>query len=77
MGVFRLLDTLRRAALQQQSLEQRAKAWLESRAQVISSRQALQAQGWWISDKPSAVNPECLEEPLRSEVLRQMNLPSH
>lgn len=63
--------------MEQQSLEQQAKAWLDSRERVLRSSRALRAQGWSVSDKLSAVNPDSLEEPLRSEVLRQMNRPSH
>lgn len=62
--------------MEQQSLEQQAKAWLERRAEIVRSRQKLQALGWWVSDRVGVVNPLSLEEPLRSEVLRQMNLPS-
>lgn len=60
-----------------QSLEQQAKAWLESRELVAQGRKLMQAQGWWVSDRVGSVNPDSLEEPLRSEVLRLMGLPSH
>ena len=63
--------------VEQQSLEQQAKTWLDNREQALRSSRELQAQGWWISDKLSAVNPDSLQEPLRSEVLRQMSQPSH
>jgi hypothetical protein len=53
-----------------------AKAWLETRERVVRSSQELRAQGWSISDRGEVIHPDCLEEPLRSEVLRQMNLPS-
>lgn len=62
--------------MEQQPLEQQAMAWLETRERVVHSSRELRAQGWWISDKQSAVNPDFLEEPLRSEVLRQMQPPS-
>ena len=62
--------------MEQQSLEQQAKAWLQRRAEVVRSSQELRAQGWSISDKQSVINPDFLGEPLRSEVLRQMSLPS-
>ena len=62
--------------MERQSLEQQAKAWLEARERVARSSQELRAQGWSISDRGEVIHPDCLEEPLRSEVLRQMNLPS-
>jgi hypothetical protein len=60
--------------VEQQSLEQQAKAWLETRERVVRSSQELRAQGWSISDRGEVIHPDCLEEPLRSEVLRQMRL---
>ncbi len=60
--------------MEQQSLEQQAKAWLEARERVARSSQELRAQGWSISDRGEVIHPDCLEEPLRSEVLRQMRL---
>jgi hypothetical protein len=60
--------------VEQQSLEQQAKAWLETRERVVCSSQELRAQGWSISDRGEVIHPDCLEEPLRSEVLRQMRL---
>ncbi len=60
--------------MEQQSLEQQAKAWLETRERVVRSSQELRAQGWSISDRGEVIHPDCLEEPLRSEVLRQMRL---
>lgn len=62
--------------MEQQLLEQQAKAWLETRERVARSSRELRAQGWSISDRGEVIHPDCLEEPLRSEVLRQMNLPS-
>jgi hypothetical protein len=37
--------------VEQQSLEQQAKAWLEARERVARSSQELRAQGWSISDR--------------------------
>ena len=61
---------------QEESLEQQAKAWLVQRERLTKASNDLRAQGWWISDKLVAVDPQLLQEPLRSEVLRQMNQPS-
>lgn len=59
------------------TLQQQAQEWINERKRLSAARSRLfEEEGVCLSLKPSTVNPEYLDEPLRSEVMRQLGMES-
>lgn len=60
----------------QKTLQQQAQEWLEDRKQITERRdQQIREGGMRLSYKQSAINPEALPEPLKTEVMSLLNPP--
>ena len=56
-----------------ESLQAQASKWIADRNRIIESRTRLgEEYGIWVSEKRTSICPDHLEEPLQSEVIRQL-----
>lgn len=72
---YHRVKTLEGEANMEQTLEEQAQAWLKRREEVSEgTTRLLKNSGIWSSPKTTVISPTFLPEPLKTEVLRQMNI---
>lgn len=57
-----------------QTLEQQARAWLDSRQKLLELTVEWDRQGLSFNEDPCQTDPDSIAEPLRSEVLRLLSM---
>lgn len=58
-----------------EDIEHQARQWIAERKRLVAARSRLiNTEGIYVSLKPSTVNPEYLDDPLRSAVMTQLHV---